>query len=101
MFQIIEFNFSIRKHSEIGIQLDLIDCKCVGLLFLFVCLFVCLFVFFLGGEWDDSVHVTYKLPVSSASSACSPGFYYLKGALAVLEVALIQYAMQKAMSKVW
>ena len=37
LFQIIEFNFSIRKHSEIGIQLDLIDCKCVGLLLLFVC----------------------------------------------------------------
>ena len=68
---------------------------------IFVCLFVCLFVFFLGGEWDDSVHVTYKLPVSSASNACGSGLYYLKGALAVLEVALIQYAMQKAMSKVW
>ena len=37
---------------------------------------------------------------SSAAMASGPSFYYLKGAAAALEVALVQYAMQKAIAKV-
>ena len=37
---------------------------------------------------------------SSAAMATGPSFYYLKGAAAALEVALVQYAMQKAIAKV-
>lgn len=36
----------------------------------------------------------------AASSASGHSFYYLKGAAAMLELALIQYTMQKVIAKV-
>lgn len=36
----------------------------------------------------------------AAASTSGSRFYYLKGAAAMLEIALIQYAMQKVVAKV-
>lgn len=38
--------------------------------------------------------------LSSAAHCSGEGFYYLKGEAAVLELALVQYAMSKAIKKV-
>lgn len=38
--------------------------------------------------------------LSSAAEASGRRFYYLKGSAALLELALLQYAMHKAVSKV-
>ena len=37
----------------------------------------------------------------SASKATGHSFYYLKGAAALLELAMVQYAVQKLTAKVW
>ena len=39
-------------------------------------------------------------PLSSASRATGHGFYYLRGAAAMLELALVKLAMQKATARV-
>lgn len=48
-----------------------------------------------GTDSHPSTHI-----YSSASLASGHRFYYLKGAAALLELALIQYAMQKAVARV-
>ena len=47
-----------------------------------------------------SLYMCIILFSRAASHASGPSYYYLTGAAAMLEIGLIQYAMQKAVSKV-
>lgn len=81
-----EFDFPAKDHTELGERLGIIDFRYLPrlqLLYYIFCFTVEPLMYF-----------------SSAAMATGPSFYYLKGGAAALEVALVQYAMQKAIARV-